>query len=65
MEKENLSRIIEESVNEENPAVSNQKVTAAHYVLSETLQKLTGKEAGSNFHSWAVWGLKKADVTIR
>ena len=65
MEKENLSRIIEDSVNETKPAVSNQKVTAAHYVLSEALQELMGKEAGSNFHSWAVWGSKKAGVTIR
>ena len=33
--------------------------------MSEALQELTGKEAGPNFHSWAVWGSKKAGVTIR
>jgi hypothetical protein len=61
----NLLQMIEASVRETSPAVSNQKVTAAHYVLSEALQELTGKEAGPNFHSWAVWGSKKAGVTIR
>lgn len=62
---ENFFQIIEAAVNETSPAVSNQKVTAAHYVLSEALQKLTGEDAGPNFHSWAVWGSKKAGVTIR
>ncbi len=61
----NLFRIIEESVREISPAVSNRKVTEAHYILSEALQELTGKDAGPNFHSWAVWGSKKAGVTIR
>ncbi len=61
----NFLQIIKESVNETSPAVSNQKVTAAHFVLSEALQELTGREAGPNFHSWAVWGSKKAGVTIR
>lgn len=61
----NLSQIIEESINENAPAVSNRKVTAAHYFLSEALQEFTGKTAGPNFHSWAVWGSKKAGVTIR
>ena len=65
VESSNLLEIIEESVNETSPAVSNQKVTAAHFVLSEALQELTGREAGPNFHSWAVWGSKKAGVTIR
>ena len=61
----NLLEIIKESVNETSPAISNQKVTAAHFVLSEALQELTSREAGPNFHSWAVWGSKKAGVTIR
>ena len=65
MKRENLFRIIEESINEPAPAVSNKKVTAAHFLLSEALQEFTGKEAGPNFHSWAVWGSKKAGVTIR
>lgn len=63
--KDNLSQIIEESIAESSPAVSNQKVTAAHYLLSEVLQEFIGKSAGPNFHSWAVWGSKKAGVTIR
>ena len=63
--REELSRMIEDSVSETSPAVSNKKVTAAHFVLSETLQHLTGESAGPNFHSWAVWGSKKAGVTIR
>ena len=64
-DKVNCSELIKESIVEKSPAVSNQKVTAAHYVLSEALQELTGREAGPNFHSWAVWGSKKAGVTIR
>ncbi|CAN5269140.1 hypothetical protein BH10ACI1_BH10ACI1_01210 [soil metagenome] len=65
IENSNLFQKIEESVNEPAPAVSNQKVTAVHFMLSEALQELTGTEAGPNFHSWAVWGSKKAGVTIR
>lgn len=60
-----LHQVIEESINETSPAESNQKVTAAHFILSEALQEIVGKEAGPNFHSWAVWGSKKAGVTIR
>jgi hypothetical protein len=26
---------------------------------------LTGTDAGANFHTWAVWGSRKAGVTIR
>lgn len=61
----NLHQIIKESISETCPAESNRKVTAAHFILSEALQELIGKEAGPNFHSWAVWGSKKAGVTIR
>lgn len=57
--------MIKDSVGETSPAVSNRKVTAAHFVLSEALQDFTGDSAGPNFHSWAVWGSKKAGVTIR
>lgn len=63
--KTNFLELIEESVKESSPAESNRKVTEVHYILSETLQNLTGTEAGPNFHSWAVWGSKKAGVTIR
>lgn len=60
-----LFRLIRESIEEQSASVSNRKVTLAHYYLSEGLQNLIGKEAGPNFHSWAVWGSKKAGVTIR
>ncbi|KUG07402.1 hypothetical protein [Solirubrum puertoriconensis] len=29
------------------------------------MEALLGAEAGANFHSWAVWGSRKAGVTIR
>ena len=29
------------------------------------LQAVTGPDAGANFHTWAVWGSRKAGVTIR
>jgi hypothetical protein len=64
-DKADYARLIRESISETSPAASNRKVTAVHYVLSEALQELTGREAGPNFHSWAVWGSKKAGVTIR
>lgn len=60
-----LLKMIEVALREPLPAVSNEKVTAAHFALSEALQEVTGREAGPNFHSWAVWGSKKAGVTIR
>lgn len=34
-------------------------------MLSEALVGTLGREAGPNFHSWAVWGSRKAGVTIR
>jgi hypothetical protein len=40
-------------------------ITLAHSDLSNRLRILTGESAGANFHSWAVWGSKKAGVTIR
>jgi hypothetical protein len=36
-----------------------------HYLLSEALADRLGREGGPNFHSWAVWGSRKAGVTIR
>jgi hypothetical protein len=48
-----------------DPTLSNLKVTAAHYALSQALEGCLGAEVGANFHSWAVWGSKKAGVTIR
>jgi hypothetical protein len=44
---------------------SNQLITSLHYFLSEALADALGREGGPNFHSWAVWGSRKAGVTIR
>ena len=58
-------RLISEAVEEPDPAISNFKITRCHYLLSMALQQLLGPDAGANFHSWAVWGSRKAGVTIR
>jgi len=50
---------------EKDPARSNRLITELHYSLSEALAKALGREGGPNFHSWAVWGSRKAGVTIR
>jgi len=44
---------------------SNELITTLHYELSEALASKMGREAGPNFHTWAVWGSKKAGATIR
>ena len=48
-----------------DPTLSNLRITLAHYQLSLALREVTGADAGANFHTWAVWGSKKAGVTIR
>jgi hypothetical protein len=58
-------RLIEDAVHEPNPVLSNLRVTRTHYLLSQGLQEVVGREAGANFHTWAVWGSRKAGVTIR
>lgn len=58
-------RLIDEAVGEPNPVLCNLKITRVHYLLSRALQQVIGEEAGANFHSWAVWGSRKAGVTIR
>jgi len=45
--------------------LSNQRITTLHFLLSEALASAIGRDAGPNFHSWAVWGSRKAGVTIR
>jgi hypothetical protein len=40
-------------------------VTRAHYLLSLALRDVVGAGSGANFHTWAVWGSRKAGVTIR
>jgi hypothetical protein len=57
------NRLIRKAVEEPDPVLSNLKVTRAHYLLS--LRDATGPEAGANFHSWAVWGSRKAGLTVR
>lgn len=44
---------------------SNHAITKLHYGLSEALAQQLGRDAGPNFHSWAVWGSRKAGSTIR
>jgi hypothetical protein len=56
---------IEDACAEPDPALSNRRITELHYELSEALADRLGREAGPNFHSWAVWGSRKAGVTIR
>ena len=57
--------LITESVETPVPVLANFKITRIHYLLSEALQDVVSREAGANFHSWAVWGSRKAGVTIR
>jgi hypothetical protein len=56
---------IEDACAEPDLARSNQMITRLHYLLSEALADRLGREGGPNFHSWAVWGSRKAGVTIR
>jgi hypothetical protein len=58
-------RAIEDACAEPDPARSNQLITRLHYLLSEALADGLGREGGPNFHSWAVWGSRKAGFTIR
>ncbi len=59
------SQLIDEAINEQDPLIANFKITRCHYGLSAALAKAIGKNAGANFHSWGVWGSRKAGVTIR
>src|SRR5580704_11369632 len=56
---------IDDACAEPDPARSNRLITRLHYLLSEALADELGRESGPNFHSWAVWGSRKAGVTIR
>ena len=58
-------KAIKDACAEPDPACSNQQITRLHYLLSEALVEGLGREGGPNFHSWAVWGSRKAGVTIR
>src|SRR5262245_33908474 len=59
------SRLIGDAASEPDPPLSNLKVTRAHYLLSLALRDVVGAGSGANFHTWAVWGSRKAGVTIR
>lgn len=48
-----------------DPVVSNLRITLTHQELSLALRRITGDGSGANFHTWAVWGSKKAGRTIR
>jgi hypothetical protein len=56
---------IRDACSEPDPTRSNQLITRLHYRLSEGLAAVLGRDGGPNFHSWAVWGSKKAGFTIR
>ena len=58
-------RQIRDAVGEPDPVLSNLKITRCHYLLSLALREVLGADCGANFHSWAVWGSRKAGVTIR
>src|SRR5688500_12634512 len=58
-------REIAEAVNTPDPPLANRRITLVHYRLSQVLRAVTGADAGANFHTWAVWGSRKAGVTIR
>jgi hypothetical protein len=56
---------IASAVSVSDPILCNLQITLAHYQLSRALHKVTGANAGANFHTWAVWGSKKVGETIR
>jgi hypothetical protein len=53
------------AVDTADPSLSNREITLVHFDLSRALNAVTGTDAGANFHTWAVWGSRKAGVTIR
>lgn len=56
---------ISQAIAEPDPMLSNLKVTRVHYLLGQALSHVIGEETGANFHSWAVWGSRKAGATVR
>ncbi|MBO0360370.1 hypothetical protein J0X19_20585 [Hymenobacter sp. BT186] len=56
---------IQKALREPDPVLANLQITRCHYLLAQALQGVLGDGAGANFHSWAVWGSRKAGVTIR
>jgi hypothetical protein len=62
---EQWNEAINHACAEPDPTRSNQLITTLHYSLSEALANALGREVGPNFHTWAVWGSRKAGTTIR
>ncbi len=60
-----LAESIDRALAISDPAECNHAITACHYRLSLALRRVLGTDTGANFHSWAVWGSKKAGYTIR
>ena len=58
-------KAIESACADPDMSRSNRLITKLHFLLSEALANNLGREGGPNFHSWAVWGSRKAGVTIR
>ncbi|MCM2370861.1 hypothetical protein [Aporhodopirellula aestuarii] len=57
--------LIDDAIRTGDPWVSNFKITRVHWLLSNALAEELGDNVGANFHSWAIWGSRKAGVTIR
>ncbi len=62
---ENWTAQIRRAISEPDPVLGNLLITQAHDDLSRALRDAIGADAGANFHTWAVWGSKKAGETIR
>jgi hypothetical protein len=43
---------------------ANRLITESHDELSQALAGVLGRDAGANFHTWAVWGSREAGTTI-
>jgi hypothetical protein len=63
-EEQHWCREISDAIATSDPSESNRRITLVHYQLSRALHAVTG-DTGANFHTWAVWGSRKAGVTIR
>jgi hypothetical protein len=60
-----LEHEIQLALREPDPVVANLQITRCHYLLAQALHTVLGPDTGANFHTWAVWGSRKAGVTIR
>ena len=53
---------IREARAERSAVLANLKITRLHEVLSRALARVLAPAGGPNFHTWAVWGSRKAGV---